>query len=202
MEPQFTYDTHYVNTAIQNTIDAANMDDKYPLGMEHFNRPDGSYIEGLSTSEIIDMLRSLTWTDITKSLDEDCKMGKTRYYQANLPEGTQAFEAAVHFQEYLDLMDVSDDVRTGKAQVPGLSPFVAFHRSCQLTSTTLKPQPTTTVVCAVGLSEWKEELKWGSHWHPKNGDPITDITNAKIFFWAPGRVLPPGSTVKLLRNLS
>ena len=40
--------------------------------------------------------------------------------------------------------------------------------------------------------------KWGSHWHPKNGDPRESITNSKIFF-GPGRVLPPSSTVKLKR---
>ena len=192
-------DTNYVKVAIANTVAAANMDDKYPLGSAHFDRPDGSYIQNMSTLDIIDMLQSLDWTDITESLQDDCKMGETRYYQATLPEGVQAFEAACHFQEYLDLMDVSDDVRSGKTPVPGIAPFVAIHKGCQLTSTVLKPQPTTTVVCAIGLSIWKEELKWGSHWHPVNGDPRQSITNAKIFFWAPGRVLPQGSTVKLKR---
>lgn len=195
-----TQETNIVNTAIQNTINSANMCSKYPLGVNHFNRPDGSYIKNMTTEEIVAMLQTLSWTDITDQLQADCKMGETRYYQATLPERTQAFEAAVHFQEYLDLMNVSDDVRVGKEPVPGLTPFVAFHRGCQLTSTVLKPQPTSTVVCAVGLSEWKQELKWGSHWHPVNGDPREDLENCKIFFWAPGRVLPPSSTVKLLRS--
>jgi hypothetical protein len=192
--------TNYVNIAIANTIRSAGMDEKYPLGVDHFDRPDGSYIEGMTTQEIVNMLQSLTWTDITEDLRDDCKMGMTRYYQATLPQGVQAFEAAVHFQEYLELMNVSDDVKQGKEPVPGLAPYVAFHRDCQLTSTILKPQATKTVVCAVGLSEWKKELHWGSHWHPKSGDPVTDIANAKIFFWAPGRVLPPAGTVKLLRS--
>jgi hypothetical protein len=189
-----------VSTAIQNTLDAEGKDEKYPLGLSHFNRPDGSYITGMTTKEIVGILQRLVWTDITETLGDDCKMGQTKYYSAQLPSTVEAYEAAIHFQEYLDLMDVSEAVRNGKEPVPGLAPYVAFHRGCQLTSTVLKPQPTNTVVCAVGLSEWKQELKWGSHWWPKNGNPTEDLENAKIFFWAPGRVLPPSSTVKLLRN--
>lgn len=189
-----------VSTAIQNTLDAEGKDEKYPLGLKHFNRPDGSYVKNMTTKELVEMLQSLHWEDITETLSDDCRMGQTRYYQARLPKGTQAYEAACHFTEYLDLINASDDVRTGKSPVPGLQPFVALHKGCQLTSTILKPQPTSTVVCAVGLSQWKEELKWGSHWWPVNGDPCEDLANAKIFFWAPGRVLPPSSTVKLLRN--
>ena len=195
-----TQETNFVNTAITNTVNAAGKDAKYPLGSAHFDRPDGSYIEGMSTLDIIDMLQTLNWKDITDELQADCKMGETRYYQAQLPQKVQGFEAACHFAEYLDLVNASQDVRSGKEPVPGLQPFVAFHRGCQLTSTIIKPQPTDKVVCAVGLSEWKEQLKWGSHWHPKAGDPREDLANAKIFFWAPGRVLPPSSTVKLLRS--
>jgi hypothetical protein len=199
-ESTLTNSSLIVSQAIENTLDAEGMDAKYPLGLAHFNRPDGSYIENMTTKQIVEMLQTLTWKDITETLSDDCRMGQTRYYQATLPKGTQAYEAAVHFQEYLDLMDVSEAVRNGQEPVPGLAPYVALHRGCQLTSSLLKPQPTSTVVCAVGLSEWKQELKWGSHWHPLNGDPRQDLANAKIFFWVLGRVLPPSSTVKLLRN--
>lgn len=195
-----TTSSDIVTAAITNTLAASGMDEKYPLGLDHFKRPDGSYIENMSTLDIVNMLQSLVWSDITESLSADCRMGQTRYYQASLPKEIKAFEAACHFQEYLDLINASATVRSGKEPVPGLQTFVALHRGCQLTSTILQPQKTTTVVCAVGVSIWKKELKWGSHWHPLDTDPRSDKMNAKVFFWAPGRVLPVTSTVKLLRN--
>ena len=70
------------------------------------------------------MLQALTWTDITETLSDD-QDGQTRYYSLN-SRRSKAFEAACHFQEYLDLMNVLDSVRQGKEPVPGLVPFVAF----------------------------------------------------------------------------
>ena len=123
-----------VTQAIQNTIDAEGMDAKYPLGPRTFHRPHGSYItnipggdrllpEDASTEDVMavaKLLMSLDWRQITDNLNEGQRMGSCRYYEADLPEWIEAYEAATHFTTYLDLIDASENVRKGREPVPGL----------------------------------------------------------------------------------
>jgi len=202
-----------VQRAIKNTIEAENMDEKYPLGARTFHRPHGSYISNVPGGSsllpedapyedvfaIPDLLSGLNWIEITNRLNEGERMGKCRYYEADLPEWVEAYEAATHFTTYLNLINASEDVRKGQQPVPGLTVFVAFHQGPDLSSTILPPQKTNKVVISIGATEWREELSHGSHWHMMSCDPLEAPKNTKAFFWAPGSVYPAGQTVKLFR---
>lgn len=206
--------TQTVINAVRNTIDADGLDSKYPLGPRTFHRPHGSFISNIPGGDsllpenasdedvmaVAELLMSLKWTDITSTLNEGQRMGKCRYFEADLPEYLEAYEAACHFSSYLDLIDASESVRKGQEPVPGIIVNVAFHQGPDLSSTVLAPQRTDKIVLSVGASEWKEELCYGSHWHMLPNDPLELPRHAKVLFWAPGSIYPAGQTVKLFRQ--
>lgn len=206
--------TQTVINAVQNTIDAGGMDSKYPLGAAHFHRPHGSFIKNIPGGDsllpenasqedvmaVANLLMSLKWTDITETLNEGQRMGKCRYFQAEVPESVEAYEAATHFSTYLDLINASEDVRKGRKPVPGIAVNVAFHQGPDLSSTILPPQRTNKIVMSIGASEWRQELIYGSHWHMLPNDPLELPRHAKVMFAAPGHVYPLGQTVKLFRE--
>lgn len=149
-------------------------------GQSYLERPAGSWAERngtiLSGEEAQEMLSNAIFTEITEQVRLDgAGFGLTRYFQSTLPEGTTGFEAAVKLSEFLDMGFTAEDYQ----EVDG-------HHCKELQSSVIKPQETKQFVVAVGSP----------------GNPFEDeftLEEGLVYFWAPGRCLPPSNVVKLQR---
>ena len=129
-------------------------------------RTEGSYIESgvENTNEgVVQFLLSLEWEDITEdTFKNGAGFGTCKYFQAAIPDGVVAKEAAVTLSEFAAAGGSTVNVVQGRHQV-------------ELQSSEIKPQPTSVVSIAIG--------------------PYGEFD--AVYFWAPGRVLPPTGVVKL-----
>lgn len=135
-------------------------------GADFWPRTEGSYIESgvENTNEgVVQFLLSLEWEDITEdTFKSGAGFGNCKYFQAAIPEGVIAKEAAVTLEEF---------VAAGGSVVKA----VQGRHQVELQSSEIKPQPTSVISIAIG--------SYG------------DFDG--VYFWAPGRVLPPTGVVKL-----
>ena len=147
---------------------------------DYFARPAGSWAEKcgeiMNGEQAAAMVSSADFVEITEQVRQSgAGFGLVRYFQAQLPEGIQGFEAAVTVEEFLAMGFTESDYEK-----------VQGHHCEELQALTLKPQPVSYFSVAVG----------------PNGNPMEDeftIENGVVYFWAPGRVLPTKGVVKLKR---
>ena len=149
-------------------------------GQSYLERPAGSWAEKngtiLTGEQAQAMLSSVSVEEITEQVKKDgADFGLTRYFKGTLPAGIIGFEAAMLLSEFLEMGYTSDDYE----EVEG-------HHQTELQSSAVKPQQVTDFVVAVGSP----------------GNPFeTEFTleEGLVYFWAPGRCLPPKGVVKLQR---
>ena len=146
----------------------------------YFERPAGSWAE--IAGKILDgedaaaMVSAAVFTEITEQVRESgAGFGLVRYFQAQLPSNVDGFEAAVTLQEFEEMGYTESDYEK-----------VQGHHQEELQALTVRAQPVSYFSVAVG----------------PNGNPMEDefdLDSGVVYFWAPGRVLPPQGVVKLKR---
>ena len=162
----------FVLDAIGNTLSTPSM------GTEYFRRPAGSYVpwfrsegqmEGARTAGVLrELARDAVFTDVTADVQKaGASFGACRYFRAPLKGGMEA--ACL-------LSDLTEDqlalVRARKG-----------HHQPELVAPGVPVREVDFVHVCVGA--------------PEGPGSEPDERTAVVYFWAPGRVLPPGLTVKL-----
>lgn len=164
-------DTFSLSAPVANIIDIKTA--------EYFARPAGSWAEKcgsiLNGEDAAAMVANADFTEVTDSVRESgAGFGLVRYFKADLPSDVDGFEAAVTIEEFLAMGFTESDYEK-----------VQGHHCEELQASTLAPQPVRTFCVAVG----------------PNGNPMDEfaLEEGLVYFWAPGRVLPPTNVVKLKR---
>ena len=69
------------------------------LGADHFGRPSGSGITGMSTGDVVSFLSSTEMVDVTDDLADDCKGPGCSYYRFEIPAYMEAYQAALLLED-------------------------------------------------------------------------------------------------------
>ena len=137
-------------------------------GEDYFARPAGSGIENLEGS-IPSFLSSLDWEENTEEVAMNGgAAGSCRYFQAELPRGTEAFENVALLGELPDELLSQVRLRRG------------HHGNAEHYLPGMEPRPTNKVqiiVCASSTTSWP---------------PTAEATkeDCQVVTWYPGRVTP------------
>jgi hypothetical protein len=75
-------------------------------GYDHFQRPAGSQVKGLDTSDgqaVVDWLKGLSWVEVTDTADKlGARFGACCYFRADIPAGYEGLEGIALGNELSD----------------------------------------------------------------------------------------------------
>ena len=166
------------NNEIVNAAIAATLQQE---GASYFERPSGSYLEGIAPdgATLVEMLKCLDWSDVTEHVQEiGGALGSCRYFRAELPSGVTGQQAICL------LGNLPEDL------LPQVRVRIGHHGELEMyVPRDVMPPIETTHVHMVVMDRTQP-------WPPMEGE-VTKAT-ALAVTWFPGDV-PPGTIDK--RNL-